>query len=98
MTERITIKHLNAQLRIIGKLMNIPVKGEFTKRGAKNLYKRDWLDISQSYGGFMPVLVHKEGGGESFLTPMTYHGPAREAYTYMRGFIAGMEAKKRRVR
>lgn len=98
MAGRVTLKDLNYMLEIMGELMGLPVKGEMNTSGkarALNPYKRDFLGISQSYGGYMPVIVRKSSAESTIgLYGLQSHVPASECYNWMRAFITGYEMAK----
>jgi len=90
MTDRISIKQLEAMVARLNRLTDSPPKPyERDDDGRLRAQIGNW-HISQAYGGVCVERMANEGGGVSCPIWMG-HVPKREAYNRLSAFIAGLE-------
>ena len=89
--ERITEKHLQAQIDRLNKLTNSPMK-PYETTGKKYVAQIGNYHLDGAYGGWELMRMENEGGGVS--SPLrTGHISKKELYGRISAFIAGIESR-----
>jgi hypothetical protein len=88
MTNRITIKHLEAKARTLNSMTNSPVESYRTVDGKLTANVGNY-HISRAYGGYCLHRMATEGGGAHDVFSCG-HIPARELAALMSAYTAGL--------
>lgn len=85
MSHRITRKDLDHLCATVNRMRGVPEETYTREEDGTYTLNPDTLSISGAYGGWDVVI---KGGGRSLLGG---HGPAREAYYFLRGMVEAYE-------
>jgi len=93
MSQRITIKHLEAKARTLNKIAGQPLEPYTRTEGGDLVACPGNYHISGAYGGYQLERMSTEGGGVT-IPVSTGHIPARQCALVIDAFILGYSAAK----
>lgn len=89
MSERISESDLTSAAGVINSILRLP--STYSTDGRTNV---GHYRIDTAYGGYKLVQTTSEGGSRSDISPLGYT-TRRNLYTYLRGFIDGIQAAQK---